>query len=314
MIRSMISNNEVIYIDIKLDNKGITSLVTELVQQLNDLTNTVYIDIKLDNKEITSLVSELANQFNDLNAMVLDVNNSIAQVNNVVQDTGSLFLGIGASIAVWTKLNGYIGDTKRTQILWNQVVFAGELIVAAFTKQLTLSEIATLAVATAKTILSKVFLASPIFMMAMVITGVVVAFNGLKVAIGLVGAAFGRCSETSEFLNNEIDLLSDTMEQNKQASQENARVFEQNMRAIDANSSSVQNQMEHLKELAGQEELSAAEKVKMIHLIEELNGSVDGLNLAYDEELGQLNMSADAMEDKVLAYLDINDEISKMRP
>lgn len=57
-----------------------------------------------------------------------------------------------------------------------------------------------------------------------------------------------------------------------------------------------------LQTLVGKEEKSAADKAKIKEYVNQLNSAIDGLNLKYNEEKGQLNMTADAIQKKIDKY------------
>ena len=66
--------------------------------------------------------------------------------------------------------------------------------------------------------------------------------------------------------------------------------------AMEANRKVTAENVKQIKELADKEKLSAAEKVLLKQKIDEVNQSVDGLNLAYDEQSGKLNKSNDELD------------------
>ena len=59
-----------------------------------------------------------------------------------------------------------------------------------------------------------------------------------------------------------------------------------------------------LDELMAKEEKSASDKQLIKTYVDELNGSVDGLNLKYDEEADKLNTSTEKIREKIAAYKD----------
>lgn len=62
---------------------------------------------------------------------------------------------------------------------------------------------------------------------------------------------------------------------------------------------------DELYNLAGQTELTNTEKERMKDIVDQLNGSVDGLNLKFDEEKGTLNLTRDAVEELITKKLEL---------
>ena len=65
--------------------------------------------------------------------------------------------------------------------------------------------------------------------------------------------------------------------------------------------------IDQIVELSKKERKTAEDKAKLQGLVETLNGSVDGLNLAYSEERDQLNMTSEALQEKADAYAKLDE-------
>src|SRR5690625_7519542 len=75
-----------------------------------------------------------------------------------------------------------------------------------------------------------------------------------------------------------------------------AEAHEGNITEINASAEANQELAEKIEELAEKENKSAAEKALLQDYTEQLNESVDGLNLAYDEEADALSMSSEKLQ------------------
>ena len=80
-----------------------------------------------------------------------------------------------------------------------------------------------------------------------------------------------------------------------EASADSAAAFEENTRNMQNNAENLRNYAERLEYLASKQELTAGEMATMEHIMGVLNDSVDGLNLAFDEQTGLLNTNFDAL-------------------
>jgi TP901 family phage tail tape measure protein len=77
---------------------------------------------------------------------------------------------------------------------------------------------------------------------------------------------------------------------------------EQEIQSIYAQAASAEIYAQKLDELMGKEQKSAADKQLIKTYVDQLNGSVEGLNLQYDAEADKLNQSTSAIYQKIDAY------------
>ena len=276
----------------------------------------IHIDVQINNSEALSSISELIQGLQTLNITTKDVGFLIRQIGTVMQDTEGSTNNFRANIVtlsgVLNILNAGFGESGGEVRSLMNAIMSTNVATTVLSGTMTFFKTLQFFTMTAVNLLNgRITLQAAAFQVtAVAVLAVTAAVAGAVSIFNLFRNSSDEQRQETERLNGEIDRLSASLDENKRASEENARAYDQNMKAIEANAESVHNQMSQLQQLAGQEELSAAEKVKMNHLIEQLNGSVDDLNLAYDEETGLLNMTEDAMMEKVNAYLDVNDNIS----
>src|SRR5690625_2099592 len=128
----------------------------------------------------------------------------------------------------------------------------------------------------------------------------------VTLAIGaLVGAVMGiigwfnRTSEEADILNDKNAELEESTSALTDELNTSAEAHEGNITEINAGAEANQGLAEKIEDLAGKENKSAAEKALLQSQIETLNGTVEGLNLAYDEEADALSMSSEELEARV---------------
>lgn len=77
-----------------------------------------------------------------------------------------------------------------------------------------------------------------------------------------------------------------------------------NIESVERSADKTQIYFERLKELEGIEGKTTAQKEEMKTIVDQLNESVDNLNLSYDEEADKLNQTTQALENKIKASKD----------
>ena len=136
--------------------------------------------------------------------------------------------------------------------------------------------------------LTAAMLANPI---GAIIAGVAALTAGIIALVTILGRASEEYKEMAEDSANWLDKQRDITN----AAAASAEAFEQSARAAQNNAKHYDSLAAELMELAGQHEHTAAEMAQMEYLMERLNSSTDGLNLAFDEQTGALSMTADAL-------------------
>lgn len=123
-------------------------------------------------------------------------------------------------------------------------------------------------------------MASPWGLAAVAVGGLVTAFTALR------GAA-EEAKTANDQLRESLEKSMDKLSQDTETAKENA----EDLKA----------QAEAILLLAQAEELSGVQQQALLSMIEKLNAAVPGLNLAYDEQTGKLNMTADAVRNLTAA-------------
>lgn len=124
----------------------------------------------------------------------------------------------------------------------------------------------------------------------------------------LVGAAaglwnwFNKETEASKKLNSEQEKLANSTDKLNESLERNTDNRKDNFDQIENSSKAYQSLAAELETLSNKENKSIKDKNKMKSLIEELNNSVDGLNLSYDNESNKLSMNTELIKERINAY------------
>ena len=171
---------------------------------------------------------------------------------------------------------------------------AKNIIIGLLTGQLKLSTAATLLKAKAVTILSGVLkaLSGPV--------GWVVAGIGGLVAGGIALVKWlNKSTAEGERLTKQTDELAESTEELTSDLEANQKGYEKQIRQSEASSRANGDLANKIAELSAIENKSAEQKKLLGDYVEQLNGQVDGLNLAYDEEADAMNMSGEQLEKRI---------------
>lgn len=118
---------------------------------------------------------------------------------------------------------------------------------------------------------------------------------------------FNRSSEEAEQLKNETEELSKATDELNDSIEDSTDAYQDNQKDIESTARANEDLADRVEDLASKENKSAAEKKMLTQYIEQLNGSVKDLNLAYDEEADALNMSSKELR----ARVDLQNEEAK---
>ena len=153
-------------------------------------------------------------------------------------------------------------------------------------------------------------------------TAATTAFStALKVITGPIGWVVGGISalvaggtalfkwlnketEASKKLNKEQSALADSTKTLTDSTDSNIKRREEELSTIETNSAAYQDLGDQIVDLASKEKLTREEKKLLTDSVDQLNGSVAGLNLQYDEEGKMLSMTAEQMKARIEAYKD----------
>ncbi|ONN41100.1 tape measure protein [Enterococcus mundtii] len=102
-------------------------------------------------------------------------------------------------------------------------------------------------------------------------------------------------------LASELDGLKDDLDNVGKSTQSSAKEFESQAKVIESNTERNKDLAAELQRLSAIEDKSAADKKLMADTVDELNNSVTGLNLSYDEETGLLNATTEEINKRIEA-------------
>ena len=114
---------------------------------------------------------------------------------------------------------------------------------------------------------------------------VAIVLGVVSAAIGVLGTAMIQSASEAETMANAADTA-----------RESAEKWDETKQKLESTEAETTALMESLLSLVGQQEKSAATNAQIKSTVDELNSSVEGLNLSYDEQTGTLNMTEDALK------------------
>lgn len=125
----------------------------------------------------------------------------------------------------------------------------------------------------------------------------------IAIGVGVCITVFAALTSSQRNVKNEaaeqaeeIHNLSEELKALKKSAEESKEAFEADKNKVEVDSSSIQVMSDRLYELAGSQQDFASKKDEMLAYVNNLNEAIPGLNLALDEQTGQLNMGKDAVD------------------
>lgn len=247
---------------------------------------------------------------------------TISTINSIIAQTDTLMVAAGMSgkaLTIMTQANtaatvtatlakqGYttaeiasMTATKAqvaTLAAQNGILPIGSALIGVMTGSITASTVATTLMTAATTAFSTALkiATGPI--------GWVVAGVGALVAGGVALFKWlNKETEASKKLNKEQTALSESTKTLADNTQGNIKRRQEELSTIETNSQAYQDLGDQIVDLASKEKLTREEKKLLNDSVEQLNGSVAGLNLQYDEEGKMLSMTAEQMKARIDAY------------
>lgn len=119
--------------------------------------------------------------------------------------------------------------------------------------------------------------------------------NPVSIAVGALGTVLGVVTTAFIGSKGEATEWADSVKNAKNA----IEGWEETKETMEASQEKTMGLMQSLISLTGQENKSAAQTAQVKKTVEELNNSVEGLNLNYDEQTDTLNMTTEALENYV---------------
>ena len=232
---------------------------------------------------------------------------AISTVNSIVAKTDSLMILAGLSgekltITTAKHMAAQIGDTAATKAdiaakgAQNGMITISSAVIGVLTGSISASTVATTLMTAATTAFSTALkiATGPI--------GWVVAGVGALVAGGVALFKWlNRETDASKKLNKEQSALAESTKTLTDTSANNIKRRKEEISSIETNSAAYQDLGDQIVDLASKEKLSKDEKKLLKDSVDQLNGSVAGLNLQYDEESKSLSMSTEQLKARIEA-------------
>lgn len=161
------------------------------------------------------------------------------------------------------------------------------LLYGVLTGRIKAQTAATIALAAAKKLLS-----GPI-------GWVTIGIGALAGAVVGIVKWFKRETEEAKRLKAETEKLSKATDKLTDSVKQSEKAYQDNQKDIKSTAKANEELVKRIDELAKKENKSAADKYLLSKYVEQLNGSIEGLNLAYDENADALSMSTEQLKNRV---------------
>jgi len=218
---------------------------------------------------------------------------------------------VGASSAMTSLTIVQQASTKAAQAdmiiraLQNKELTLSQLLIGLLTGRLKLATAAQIVMTTASKALGAAirFMLGPI---GLAITAVGLLTTG---AILLTKYLKSTSSETQQ-LTNETNELMDAVESLSESVDDNAKSYKDKQKEMQETARQNDQLISKLNDLLKHEEMSSAQKRDAKVYVDQLNESIQGLNLTFDEETQALNMTSEELERYVKLNKDIEEGIA----
>lgn len=131
---------------------------------------------------------------------------------------------------------------------------------------------------------------------------VVVAVTALAAGIALLVSKFSPSAKAFKKFREELDEVTSSADELSSSIESNIKSRKDSISSIQAEGAAAKDLAKKIETLSSKESKSASDKQVLQSYIDSLNGSVEGLGLAYDSETDSLNMGTDAIKDRIEAY------------
>ena len=189
-----------------------------------------------------------------------------------------------------------LSAAQRTLTLWLEAGTAAELMEAgALTAKETILGVLTGKItmaSAAQALFNATVKANPYVAAAAAIGALVAGAVALQKAYVKANPALREAQKNTLALNRSMEDLAQTQK-------DSAAAYQSSIDDIESNALAAEKLVGKLKELSGGYTGTVNEQRLMQTICDELNGSVDGLNVSFDAQTGALNMSTDAMSDHI---------------
>ena len=140
-------------------------------------------------------------------------------------------------------------------------------------------------------------LANPWILALAAITAASFAIKSAVDNMDVVGNVYAEFTDEQQKVIDNVDKLAQKMSESRED-------YEENTKAIEDNEKQVQALVDRLYDLDSVQGKDAAQKAEMSAIVDELNSSVEGLNLQYDEQTGKLNKTREAVDELCESYFE----------
>lgn len=200
-----------------------------------------------------------------------------------------------------------LGNTATEEQIVAEMASAGVISAKTFalggmTAGLSASTVASMLLTGATTALSAAIntLLGPV---GWAIAGVTLLVSGAMAVYKWLTAETAAYKEQSAA----VEELADTQQSLKQSMDSSAQSYTNSVKSLNAETDAAKKLAAQILELQRKENQSAADKALLASYVAQLNGQMEGLNLAYDEENNLLNLNADQIEE----YIDAKQQIAE---
>lgn len=133
-------------------------------------------------------------------------------------------------------------------------------------------------------------------------TAIAAATVGLKSWIDAQTDAIQEAVDGYDLLNAAQKETYDSLKSTLDGVYDSKKAFEENYAVMESNTAAVKKNVEALYELDAQEKLSGEDRAKMKALVDDLNGSVEGLNITLNEQNGHLETQKKDIDALIKSY------------
>lgn len=177
---------------------------------------------------------------------------------------------------------------------YNKIVGLAVTVQALLASGMSLASIATIGLSGAVSLLG-----SAIKLLMGPVGWVTLGIGALAGAVVGVVKWFNRASEEGEKLTAETESLAEASDSLNESLDETSKTYDSNIEKIENNAKANEELAQKILELSAIENKSADDKKLLETYTDELNKSVEGLNLVYGEESNALNMSSEQMMNRI---------------
>lgn len=291
--------------DVSLNNERTMDTLLRLSTSAETMADNVDMANEAWNKG-TALAEEAKNQYESLTSQIKLIINRLMEVALVI---GVPLMGAFKQVLEWMEpfiyaleglaemFDGLSDNTKK----WIGIAVMAAPVMAAFlagvvainSGMLFLSTtikgatIASIAWRTALTLLS-----GPVGWLV----GTLTLLGG---AVVWLAGTFQESSEETRKLAEDTDNLTDSVYSLSEEIDNSSKAYRENNQDISSNSNANRRLVDDVMDLVNAEKLSTEEKMLLNSKVDSLNDSMEGLNLAYDEQTGKLNMNKDVLKERI---------------